>query len=518
MKKKNNFLDKFNHKIISAVQLKKLFGPFPRKKKIIMCHGNFDVVHPGHIRHLVFAKSKADILVVSITADLKIQKGIYRPHVPERLRAFNLAALEIVDYVIIDENKTSIKNISLIKPDFFAKGFEYSKKIPDETLKEKKTIESYGGEIIFSPGDIVYSSTKIINNQEPDIKTEKILSIFHEHKINFKTIKDILHTKKKFKVHIIGDLIIDQYTNTSIISHQSKTPTPSVLFKNEVKYVGGAGIVALHLKKCGMETVFSSITGDDKNSKFAEDFLKTNKVKVNFLRDKNRITTEKNVVIANDYRMIKIDKVDNTPISLDSINFLKEKIKSVKAHAIIFSDFRHGIFNKLSINDLTSAIKKNKKVLKIADSQVASRWGNICDFKNFDLITPNEKEARFSLGDQDSSISTLTRELYKKSNCKKLILKLGLRGTFVVDNLKKSNTFSFPSLTGNLVDPVGAGDALLAYSTFGLLAAKSIVPASILGSLAAACQCENDGNSPIDKETIMKKIEIFENNLKERIG
>ncbi len=138
MKKKNNFLDKFNHKIISAVQLKKLFGPFPRKKKIIMCHGNFDVVHPGHIRHLVFAKSKADILVVSITADLKIQKGIYRPHVPERLRAFNLAALEIVDYVIIDENKTSIKNISLIKPDFFAKGFEYSKKIPDETLKEKK--------------------------------------------------------------------------------------------------------------------------------------------------------------------------------------------------------------------------------------------------------------------------------------------------------------------------------------------------------------------------------------------
>ena len=223
-------------------------------------------------------------------------------------------------------------------------------------------------------------------------------------------------------------------------------------------------------------------------------------------------------MIANDYRMIKIDKVDNTPISLDSINFLKEKIKSVKADAIIFSDFRHGIFNKLSINDLISAIKKNKKVLKIADSQVASRWGNICDFKNFDLITPNEKEARFSLGDQDSSISTLTRELYKKSNCKKLILKLGLRGTFVVDNLKKSNTFSFPSLTGNLVDPVGAGDALLAYSTFGLLAAKSIVPASILGSLAAACQCENDGNSPIDKETILKKIEIFENNLKERIG
>ena len=105
MKKKNNFLEKFKHKIISPSELKKKLGPFPRRKKLIMCHGNFDVVHPGHIRHLVFAKSKADFLVVSLTSDSKITKGIYRPHVPEKLRAFNLAALEIVDYVIIDENK-----------------------------------------------------------------------------------------------------------------------------------------------------------------------------------------------------------------------------------------------------------------------------------------------------------------------------------------------------------------------------------------------------------------------------
>ena len=68
-----------------------------------MCHGNFDVVHPGHIRHLLYAKSKADILIVSITADRFIKKGMYRPHIPQNLRALNLAALEVVDFVIIDE-------------------------------------------------------------------------------------------------------------------------------------------------------------------------------------------------------------------------------------------------------------------------------------------------------------------------------------------------------------------------------------------------------------------------------
>ena len=162
---------------------------------------------------------------------------------------------------------------------------------------------------------------------------------------------------------------------------------------------------------------------------------------------------------------------------------------------------------------MSLVLNKIKNVIKIADSQVASRWGNICDFKNFDLITPNEKEARFSLGDQDSSISNLTRELFKKSKCKNLILKLGSRGSFVVDNKKKSNTFSLPSFTTNLLDPVGAGDALLAYSTYGLLVSKSIVPASILGSLAAACACESDGNIPLDKSVILKKIDSFEKNF-----
>ena len=198
---------------------------------------------------------------------------------------------------------------------------------------------------------------------------------------------------------------------------------------------------------------------------------------------------------------------------MNALNYLKQKIKTVKADAIIFSDFRHGIFNKYSINDLSLVLKKTKNVIKIADSQVASRWGNICDFKNFDLITPNEKEARFSLGDQDSSISNLTRELYKNSKCKNLILKLGSRGAFVVDNVKKSNTFSLPSFTSNVIDPVGAGDALLAYSTYGLLVSKSIVPASILGSLAAACACESDGNIPLEKSTILKKIISLEKNF-----
>src|SRR5947207_15927833 len=118
----NPLSDTYRHKIKTVDELCEALGPRPRPRTIVMCHGVFDVVHPGHLRHLLYAKSKADILVASLTADHHISKGRYRPHVPQDLRAINLAAFEIVDYVIIDPEPTPLKNLALIKPDIFAKG------------------------------------------------------------------------------------------------------------------------------------------------------------------------------------------------------------------------------------------------------------------------------------------------------------------------------------------------------------------------------------------------------------
>src|SRR5258706_7326483 len=109
--------EKYRHKIKTVDELIKAVGPRPRKKKVIMCHGVFDVVHPGHLRHLIYAKSKADILVISITADVHITKGQHRPHVPQDLRALNLAAFELVNYVVVDPEPTPLKNLSRIQPD-----------------------------------------------------------------------------------------------------------------------------------------------------------------------------------------------------------------------------------------------------------------------------------------------------------------------------------------------------------------------------------------------------------------
>src|SRR5215472_11529839 len=115
----------YRDKIKALDDLIRAIGPRPRRKKVIMCHGMFDIVHPGHLRHLTYAKEKADLLIASLTADVHAGKGTLRPYVPQELRAQNLAALAVVDYVIVDPNPTPIAHIKRLQPDFFAKGYEY---------------------------------------------------------------------------------------------------------------------------------------------------------------------------------------------------------------------------------------------------------------------------------------------------------------------------------------------------------------------------------------------------------
>lgn len=508
----SEFFKNYKHKIISSEKALDIYPLNTRKKKIIMCHGVFDVVHPGHVRHLAFAKTKADVLIVSITSDQHINKGHYRPHIPQNLRALNLAAFEMVDHVIIDDNKTPIKLLKKIKPEFFAKGFEYtSGNMPPATAEENSVILSYGGEMIFTPGDIVYSSSQFIEGHLPQVQMAKLANIMDLYKININDLKNAIKNLDNLRIHVVGDTIVDTYTRTTLIGGQTKTPTMSVRYDSKENYVGGAGIVAKHLKAIGAKVTFSTILGDDKFKEFVTNDLEDMGIKVISIIDKTRPTTNKNAIIANDYRLLKIDTVDNRPISENVREELLYHIKNIDCDILIFSDFRHGIFNKNTIPKFLDAIKP--EIFTAADSQVATRWGNITEFKNFNLVTPNEREARFSLADQDSTVGSLAGQIQKETNCENLILKLGERGTFSISKPlknKKNHYFSIDSFANDVVDPVGAGDALLAYASATLFKTNSLPIASIIGSIAAACECAIDGNNPIQLPQIKDKIKEIE--------
>jgi rfaE bifunctional protein kinase chain/domain len=505
--------DPIRRKIKTVEELREIIGPRPRKKSVIMCHGTFDVVHPGHVRHLLYASGKGDILVASLTSDLHIKKANYRPFVPEDLRAMNLAALEMVDYVIIDTDPTPLRNLATLQPDYFAKGYEYvDGGLHPRTQEEVKVLESYGGEVLFTPGDIVYSSSALIELAPPKLAIEKLLEVLRAEDISFEDLRRALDKFKGLKVHVVGDTIVDTLTHCTPIGANSKTPTLSVRYESKVDFSGGAAVVAKHVRAAGADVLFSTVLGNDALKDFVVEDLKTAGVECNPVIDPTRPTTNKNAIVAESYRLLKIDTLDNRTISDRIANELVRAIAGRRVDAVVYSDFRHGIFNRHTIPMLTAGIPPGS--LRVADSQVASRWGNILDFNGFDLITPNEREARFALGEQDLTVRPLAQELFRRAQCSTLILKLGDRGVLTYrkrDDLDDPRAFfAVDTFTDRVVDAVGSGDALLAYATLGMVATRNPVIATILGSIAAAVECEHDGNIPVEPDRVRRKIDALQ--------
>ncbi len=129
-------------------------------KKIAFTNGCFDLLHPGHVSYLEFAREQGDILVVGMNSDKSVRKikGPNRPLVNQNERARMLAALQAVDYVVIFDEPSVIGLVKEIKPEVLVKGQDYTV----EGVVGHEFVRSYGGEIALAPIEHEYSTTKII--------------------------------------------------------------------------------------------------------------------------------------------------------------------------------------------------------------------------------------------------------------------------------------------------------------------------------------------------------------------
>jgi rfaE bifunctional protein kinase chain/domain len=509
----------YHNKIKTLDELARAIGPRPREKSVIMCHGAFDIVHPGHLRHLMYAKEKADLLIASVTADEHIEKANHRPYVPQELRAANLAALEMVDFVIVDPNPTPIQHMRVLQPDYFAKGYEYfASGIPPKTQEEMDTLDEYGGEMVFTPGDVVYSSSALIEAHPPGLGVEKLLALMESEGVTFGVLREVLARLADLRVHVVGDTIVDSYSYCSLLGATNKSPTFSVKHDFTERFSGGAAVVAKHIRATGAQVTLSTVLGEDELKEFVLDDLAAAGVTCLPFMDHTRPTTHKERFLADGYKLLQVDRVDNRQVSDRALQALAAGLQDTPADIVIFSDFRHGIFNRQTIGRLRRAIPA--EALKVADSQVSNRWGNVLDFTEFDLLTPNEREARFALGDQDSVVRPLALELFKQARCRYLILKLGERGIigYRSPGPQPREFFTIDSLVDRVIDPIGAGDALLSHASLALAATGNIVLASILGSVGAAVACERQGNVPVGLVEVEQKLQHLERRARYEVG
>tara|TARA_B100001769_G_C22098340_1_gene592700 strand:+ start:42 stop:1475 length:1434 start_codon:yes stop_codon:yes gene_type:complete len=473
------------------------------KKINVFISGNFNIVHPGHIRLFKFAKKIGNNLIVALKSD-KLAKS--QTFVNEKYRFDALKNISLIDEIYV-EKKDINKLILKLKPDIILKGKEYK----NQKNSEEKVLKKARARIVFSKDNVNFSSSDLITKEVSNSdENNKILSdYFLRNSINKKNLIKIISKFKKINVCVIGDLIVDEYNYCEPLGMSREEAVIVVKFNDRKKFIGGAGAVASYAKKLCNKVHFISVMGKDKINNFVNSELKKRKISNQIFIDSSRPTTLKVRFRDKQKSLLRVSYLESMQIdsSLQDKIFNNFKKISNNLDLVIFSDFNYGCLPKKLIKRISNlCIKKN--IMMSADSQSSSQEGDISRFKNMDLITPTEKEARLCILDNEIGIAGLIKKLKTKSKSKNLILKLGSEGIIVskVSN-NKLKVDRLPSIRKNeIIDVSGAGDAMLTISSLSLASKSSLWEASFLGSIASSISITKYGNIPISNSELIEDL------------
>ncbi|MEA2049967.1 MAG: PfkB family carbohydrate kinase [Campylobacterota bacterium] len=468
--------------------------------KKVFVSGDFNILHPGHLRFLKFAKESGDYLIVGVNSDkIVVNKGI-----SENIRLESIQATSYVDDAFIIDEPT-IKWIQKYKPDIVVKGKEHSTKHNPEL----EIINSYGGKLLFSSGQIAFSSLDLLKKEfeQSLYSVEHNQKYLKRHNISFDKLNSLIDKFSSLNILVIGDSIVDEYITCEPLGMSQEDPTIVVSPLASNKFIGGAAIVACHAKTLGAKVNFISVTGDDENKNYLCESLEHLGVRHILYTDSTRPTTLKQRYRANNKTLLRVNHLKQHDVEQDIEIKIVEQLKKLKdIDLVICSDFSYGVFTKKIIKTI-SKIAKKESIIVVADSQSSSQTGDISKFKDMTLVTPTEREIRLAINNFDSGLVMLSKELSNKSKSKYILTTLGAEGIMIYNtNEKELLTDNINSL-GNIVKDVsGAGDSLLTCASMALCVGSNIWEAAYLGSLAAAVQVSRIGNIPIKKDEIVKEL------------
>lgn len=495
--------------IINEKYTQNYFRQIKQKKKIVLCHGSFDVVHPGHIKHFEECKKFGDILVVSITADKFIKKGIHNPYFNQETRLDFLKQLKIIDYCFIVNEATGVPAIELVKPHYYCKGMEY-KKLKDKNLfKEIKALKKNRGKIKFLGSDVKSSSeiiSKFLFQINDNSFRKKILSL---KKINL--IK-IFERIKRLKILIIGEIIIDEYTFVEMKGISPKSSTLSCIKKDNKIMPGGTLATYKFLSSLSNQTKLISVINEENYKSYRKNFhnLKDLIISKNFSKiKKNRLVSKdanqslQKIFTINDFREKELNFNDEKKL-IKKIN-----MNAKDADLIIVQDFGHGLFSK----KISKTISKFSKKISLNVQANSLNYGfNIVGdkLKKCKTLVLDERELQLNVGNKNFDYSQKLSELRKKLSAKYAFLTRGDKYSILVDQL--NNKITVPKLNNKPIDAMGAGDIFHGMASVMCVTSTNSFLNLFLSQIAGAHAVDIEGNSDFPKlNQIIKTFNFYLN-------
>tara|TARA_B110000008_G_scaffold174917_1_gene174571 strand:+ start:119 stop:1639 length:1521 start_codon:yes stop_codon:yes gene_type:complete len=479
-------------------------------KKIILCHGVFDLLHIGHIKHFNEAKKFGDILVVSITPDEFVNKGPGRPAFSTPIRLEALAALESIDYVIANKFPTAEEIIKCLKPNIYCKGPDYKNHSDDITGKisdEEAAVKFVNGKIKYTD-DITFSSSGLLNkfgniySQEQELFTQDIAT-----KFNFDEIKYKVDEIQKLKVLVIGEVIIDQYVFCEALGKSGKESVLVLRDLETQEYLGGSLAIARHLSDFCKEVSVLSFLGENNDYKnFIDNNIEEN-INLNFLSksDSPTIVKRRFVDHIDRKKVLGVYSInDNSLTKEEEDQFINSFDRLSKENdLVIISDYGHGIITP----KIAKHISKLDKFVSLNAQVNAANIGthSIRKYKDINCLIINANELCHEMRQREGDLKALAHELKKIIKANYISVTQGKIGAFLIN--EDMPAITCPGFASEVVDKIGSGDALLALLSVSLYNNLDERLALFIGSLAAAQSVESIGNSkPVKKAKLLKII------------
>ena len=485
-------------------------------KKVALCHGCFDLIHVGHMKHFNAAKKIADVLIVTVTPDRFINKGPGRPVFVESLRLEALANIQSVDFVALNDSPDAVSLIKRVRPSFYIKGKEYKDLSSGMRIKEKQAVEEFGGQFVCTEEE-TFSSSALINSNFDHLsfKVSGFLQKVRE-KYPARHVEEILERMSSLKVLVIGDPIIDEYHYCRAVGTTTKFPTISAVFQGETKMAGASLVIARHAAEFASSVDYIGIVGDKDNEK---EFIKKELSGINtFLVEvPGRYTTVKRRFVAgnyptaidfkelpsDNYKLFEIAFMNDSLIKEDSEREVMDLIEKKIADndLVILADFGHGMITHRIIN----LVKEKAKWWAVNAQTNSTNYGFnfVTKYKNPDFVCIDEREARLPLGDRYTDKEEIIKIISERINCKEIMMSMGKDGLV----LKLDNFYYAPALTLKTVDTVGAGDAVLSMASLcRYLKLEPLLTnflSSVMGALASQTICNVE---PVRKKKLIKFI------------
>ncbi len=475
----------------------------PVGAKLVFVSGNFNVIHPGHLRLLQFAADCGDFLVVGVNPP-----STPGAIVPAQLRLEAVKALGCVNAALLLESDP-LEAIAALRPHLVVKGREHM----GRDNPEQAVLDSYGARLIFASGDVTFSSIELMRQEFSEFTASNIAKTDEFPARHGFVAHDLTHVVQRFagmRVLVIGDLIIDDYIACDAVGLSREDPTIVVTPVLQERFLGGAGIVAAHAAGLGAKVTYLSVVGEDEPGDWARRRLSEYGVDATLTPDPTRPTTLKQRFRAAGKTLLRVNHLKqhvlDPVIEAQILSVVRAQINATDL--IVFSDFNYGCLPQ-SLIEAISAHAVAGGVPMTADSQSSSQVGDISRFRDMMLIKPTEYEARLALRDFQSGLVIAAEALRQRARAGNVCLSMGAEGVLVhtlAPGETDAVTDRLPAFNRAPKDVAGAGDCLMIAASMALASGADIWRASYLGSVAAALQVGRLGNVPLRAADLLQEL------------